>query len=70
MTLQQHINEIFKPGMKLTNIQVREQLQILYDKYNIDKKPKSTDLRLFGYKIKRISVKVGEKWVEGTMIMQ
>lgn len=54
--IQQELHTIFKSGDKVTVKELNQTLQSLYDKHQIKKKAKSTDLLLFGFKIKRATI--------------
>lgn len=55
--IQNEILSIFNNGERITNEEVRRRLQIIYDRYDINRKPKATDLLLYGIKTKRVAIK-------------
>ena len=55
--IQQEILQLFNNGERITNAEVRRRLQTIYDRYNRDNKPKSTDHLLYGIKTKRVAIK-------------
>jgi len=55
--IQQEILQLFTNGERVTNAEVRRRLQIIYDRYSINRKPKTTDLLLYGIRTKRIAIK-------------
>ena len=63
--IQNEILNTFYNGERVTNAEVRRRLQTIYDRYNINKKAKTTDLLLFGIRTKRITIKQGKKRLEG-----
>lgn len=67
--IQQEIQQSFTHGERVTNAEVRRRLQIIYDRYNINRKPKTTDLLLYGIKTKRATIRGGEKRLEGVAIL-
>lgn len=67
--IQTDIQQSFTHGERVTNAEVRRRLQIIYDRYSINKKPKATDLLLYGIKTKRVAIKQGEKRQEGVAIL-
>jgi hypothetical protein len=67
--IQQDILQLFNNGERVTNAEVRRRLQIIYDRYNINRKPKATDLLLYGIKTRRVAIKQGEKRLEGVAIL-
>lgn len=70
MSLYDEIRNIFRQGMKFSNVEVREILRKLYKQYQIEKSPKSTDLKLFGLKTKRAIVNKQDKRMEGVKILK
>ena len=67
--IQQDILQLFNNGERITNAEVRRRLQTIYDRYSINRKPKTTDLLLYGIKTKRVAIKQGEKRLEGVAIL-
>jgi len=55
--IQQEIQQSFTHGERITNAEVRRRLQTIYDRYSINRKPKTTDLLLYGIRTKRIAIK-------------
>lgn len=55
--IQEDILQLFTKGERITNAEVRRRLQTIYDRYNINRKPKTTDLLLYGIRTKRIAIK-------------
>ena len=66
--IQNEILNTFYNGERVTNAEVRRRLQIIYDRYEIKRRPKSTDLLLYGLQTKRIAIRQGEKRIEGVSI--
>lgn len=66
--IQQEIQQSFTHGERVTNAEVRRRLQALYDRYNINRKAKATDLLLYGIKTRRVAIRNGEKRLEGVSI--
>ncbi|MBR1834884.1 MAG: hypothetical protein IJ785_05210 [Bacteroidales bacterium] len=67
--IQQEVKQIFHCGERITNEEARRRLRTIFDRYDINRKPKATDLLLYGIKTKRIAIKQGEKRVEGVAIL-
>lgn len=67
--IQQDILQLFNNGERVTNEEVRRRLQTIYDRYNINRKPKTTDLLLYEIKTKRVAIKQGEKRQEGVLVL-
>lgn len=67
--IQQEILQLFTKGERITSEEVRRRLQIIYDRYEIKRRPKSTDLLLYGLQTKRIAIRQGEKRLEGVLVL-
>ena len=67
--IQQEIQQSFTHGERVTNAEVRRRLQTIYDRYSINRKPKATDLLLYGIKTKRVAIRQGEKRQEGVLVL-
>lgn len=68
--IQHELREIIHPGDRLTNSEVRRLLQSLYDKHQIQKRAKATDIILFGFLTKRAIIMKEGKRNEGIRIMR
>lgn len=66
---QDELHRIFKSGDRITIKDLNDTLQSLYDKHQIKKKARSTDLLLFGFKIKRTVINENGKRQEGVRII-
>ena len=66
--IQEELHHIYKQGDKITIKELNKTLQSLYDKYQIKKKARSTDLLLFGFKTKRVTVSRNSKREEALLL--
>ena len=66
--IQHELQQIIHTGDRLTNSEVRKVLQSLYDKYQIKKKARATDILLFGILSKRAIIMKDGKRNEGMRI--
>ena len=67
--IQHELQQIIHTGDRLTNSEVRKALQSLYDKYQIKKKARATDILLFGILSKRAIIMKDGKRNEGMRIV-
>ena len=67
--IQKEQQQIIHTGDRLTNSEVRKVLQSLYDKYQIKKKARATDILLFGILSKRAIIMKDGKRNEGMRIV-
>ena len=52
-------------GDRVTNKELKDTLQRLYDKYQIREKAKATHIANFGYLTKKCKIRIGDKRVDG-----
>ena len=67
--IQHELQQIIHTGDRLTNSEVRKVLQSLYDKYQIKKKARATDILLFGILSKSAIIMKDGKRNEGMRIV-
>ena len=67
--IQKELRQIIHPGDRLTNSEVRRLLESLYDKHQIQKRAKVTDIILFGFLTKRAIIMKNGKRNEGIRIL-
>lgn len=67
--IQQELRQIIHTGDRLTNSEVRRLLQTLYDKHQIRKRARATDIILFGFLTKRAIIMKNGKRNEGIRIV-
>lgn len=68
MTIQEELRMIYRNGDRITNKDLKRQLQRLYRLHDIQSKAKATDIRLFGFSARRTVIRVDGKRVEGLEI--
>ena len=67
--IQHELQQIIHTGDRQTNSEVRKVLKSLYDKYQIKKKARATDILLFGILSKRAIIMKDGKRNEGMRIV-
>lgn len=67
--IQEELHSIYKSGDRVTIKELNHTLQSLYDKYQIKKKARSTDLLLLGFRMKRATIDKDGKRQEGALII-
>ena len=55
----------YQTGDRVTNKDLKDTLQSLYDKYQIKEKAKATHIVNFGYLTKKCKIRIGDKRVDG-----
>lgn len=66
--IQDELHRIYKSGDKVTVKELNQTLQSLYDKYQIKRKARSTDILLFGFTARRVAISIGTKREEGVLL--
>lgn len=66
---QDELHRIFKSGDRVTIKELNHTLQSLYDKYQIKKKARSTDLLLLGFRMKRATIDKDGKRQESVLFL-
>ena len=62
-------NELhYQTGDRVTNKELKDTLQALYDKYQIKEKAKATHIARY-YKVKKCKIRIGDKRVDGYEII-
>ena len=62
-------NELhYQTGDRVTNKELKDTLQALYDKYQIKEKAKATHITRY-YKVKKCKIRIGDKRVDGYEII-
>jgi hypothetical protein len=68
--MEKELFELIHIGDRLTNKEVRRLLQSLYDRHNIRKRARATDITLFGIHTKRAIISIDGKRNEGIQIIR
>ena len=69
MTIQEELRIIFRKGERYTNKQIKATLRYFYEIFGISGKAKASDLKLFGFCVKRALIRDGNKRIEGLEII-
>ena len=63
-------NELhYQTGDRVTNKELKDTLQALYDKYQIKEKAKATHIVRYGYLTKKCKIRIGDKRIDGVEIL-
>ena len=63
-------NELhYQTGDRVTNKELKDTLQALYDKYQIKEKAKATHIVRYGYLTKRCKIRIGDKRIDGVEVI-
>ena len=59
----------YQIGDRVSNKELKDTLQALYDKYQIKDKAKATHIVKYGYLTKRCKIRIGDKRIDGVEIL-
>lgn len=59
------LQKLYKTGDRVTNKELKKQLQQLYDRLGYKAKAKGTDIKLYGYSTKKVKIPIDGKRYEG-----
>ena len=59
----------YQTGDRVSNKELKDTLQALYDKYQIKDKAKATHIVKYGYLTKRCKIRIGDKRIDGIEIL-
>lgn len=68
--IQQELQQLIHIGDRLTNTDIRRILQIYYDRHNLGRRAKATDLSLYGFITKRSIISSNGKRMEGVRVIK
>lgn len=63
--IKTELYRMYDSGTRVTNKDLKAQIQILYQKYHIEKKAKATDILLFGYTTHPVKITKDGKRING-----
>ena len=68
--IQQELQQLIHIGDRRTNTDIRRILQIHYDRHNLGRRAKATDLSLYGFITKRSIISSNGKRMEGVRVIK
>ena len=69
--IRNELQKLYKDGDRVTNKELKKQIQLIYDRLGYKAKAKGTDIKLYGYSTHKVKIRIGDKrldWVELTII--
>lgn len=63
--IRNELNQLYHTGDRVTNKDLKKQLQLLYDRLGYKAKAKGTDIKLYGYSTHKVKIRIGDKRYEG-----
>lgn len=59
------LQKLYKTGDRVTNKELKKQLQQLYDRLGVKCKAKGTHIKLYGYNTHKVKIRIGDKRLDG-----
>ena len=63
--IRNELQKLYHTGDRVTNKELKKQLQILYDRLGYKAKAKGTDIKLYGYSTHKVKIRIGDKRLDG-----
>ena len=59
--IRNELQKLYKTGDRVTNKELKSQIQLIYDRLGYKAKAKGTDIKLYGYGTRKIKIRIGDK---------
>lgn len=59
------LQKLYKDGDRVTNKELKKQIQLIYDRLGYKAKAKGTDIKLYGYSTHKVKIRIGDKRLDG-----
>ena len=63
--IRNELQKLYKDGDRVTNKELKEQIQLIYDRFGYKAKAKGTDIKLYGYSTHKVKIRIGDKRLDG-----
>ena len=63
--IKEELNQLYHTGDRVTNKELKKQIQLIYDRLGYKAKAKGTDIKLYGYSTHKVKIRIGDKRYEG-----
>ena len=63
--IRNELNQLYHTGDRVTNRDLKKQLQLLYDRLGYKAKAKGTDIKKYGYSTHKVKIPIDGKRYEG-----
>ena len=64
------LNQLYHTGDRVTNKELKAQIQVIYDRLAYKKKAKGTDIKLYGYSTHKVKIPIDGKRLDGVELTQ
>lgn len=59
------LQKLYKTGDRVTNKELKKQIQLIYDRFGVKCKAKGTHIKLYGYNTHKVKIRIGDKRLDG-----
>ena len=63
--IRNELQKLYHTGDRVTNKELKKQLQQLYDRLGYNARARGTDIKLYGYSTKKVKIRIGDKRLDG-----
>ena len=66
--IRNELQKLYKDGDRVTNKELKKQIQLIYDRLGYKAKAKGTDIKLYGYSTHsthKVKIRIGDKRLDG-----
>lgn len=63
--IAEELRKLYRTGDRVTNKELKKQIQLLYDRLGYKAKAKGTDIKLYGYSTHKVKIRIGDKRLDG-----
>ena len=63
--IRNELQKLYHTGDRVTNKELKKQIQLIYDRLGYKTKAKGTDIKLYGYSTHKVKIRIGDKRLDG-----
>ena len=63
--IRNELQKLYKDGDRVTNKELKKQIQLIYGRLGYKAKAKGTDIKLYGYNTHKVKIRIGDKRYDG-----
>lgn len=67
--IRNELQKLYHTGDRVTNKELKKQIQLIYDRLGYKAKAKGTDIKLYGYSTKKVKIPIDGKRYEGVELI-
>jgi hypothetical protein len=63
--IKEELNQLYHTGDRVTNKDLKKQIQLIYDRLGFKCKAKGTDIKKYGYSTHKVKIRIDDKRLDG-----